>query len=150
MLQAFIAEIYTTYVQCIVTEQSGYFRVFLWGGEGERCLSLCFCVTSYIPKLKYYSCILYRDKFQTAHNPEWSNLNTASTSSLAFFFYFLLHNKPFPFIDGNSRLVYCSVFLVPETLFQWSRFLFNLILDRACCVGFICNMYINIHAHNSN
>jgi hypothetical protein len=36
MLQVFIAEIYTTYVQCIVTEQSGYFRFFVrgWGREG--------------------------------------------------------------------------------------------------------------------
>ena len=38
MLQVFIAEIHTTYVQCIVTEQNGYFRFFFFvrgcGREG--------------------------------------------------------------------------------------------------------------------
>jgi len=71
MLQVFIAEIHTTYVQCIVTEQNGYFRFFffcegVW--EGGRCLSLCFCVTSYIPKFKYFPFILWEDKFQTAQS----------------------------------------------------------------------------------
>jgi hypothetical protein len=48
MLQVFIAEIHTTYVQCIVTEQNGYFRVFfffvIWGGEVSFILFLC-CLT---------------------------------------------------------------------------------------------------------
>jgi len=55
MLQVFIAEILTTYVQCIVTERNGYFGFFFEGGGREGGVFHLFLCYVLHPQVKIFS-----------------------------------------------------------------------------------------------
>jgi hypothetical protein len=56
MLQLFIAEIHTTYVQCSVIEQNGYFRFFFCEvGRGWEVSFTLFLFYVLHPKVKIFS-----------------------------------------------------------------------------------------------
>ena len=93
---------------------SGFFFEVGGGREVSFILFLCYVLH---PQVKIFSLYFVGGQISDSTIPEVIWTRQAHHLWL-FLYYFLLHDKLFPFIEGNSRLVYCSVFLVPETLFQ--------------------------------